>query len=68
MLFNFEKGKCLHTVHKYTGVNNEKEGSIVTKLVKENDLVVTIHANMTVSEQCRIAVSIGNQIIGMIRD
>ena len=35
MLFNFEKGKCLHTVHKETGANNETEGSIVTKIVKE---------------------------------
>ena len=28
---------------------------------------VTINANMKVSEQCRIAASQGNQILGMIR-
>ena len=35
--------------------------------VKEKDLGVTMNANMKVSEQCRIAASKGNQILGMIR-
>ena len=35
--------------------------------MKEKDLGVTMNANMTVSEQCRIAASKGNQVIGMIR-
>ena len=35
--------------------------------VKEKDLGVTMNASMTVSEQCRIAASKGNQILGMIR-
>ena len=34
---------------------------------KEKDLGVTINADMKVSEQCRIAASKGNQILGMIR-
>ena len=42
-------------------------GTIPCKTAKENDLGVTINANMKVSEQCRIAASKGNQIIGMIR-
>ena len=50
-----------------TGVNYEMGGTILCKTVKENDLRVTINANMKVSEQCRIAVSKGNQILGMIR-
>ena len=35
--------------------------------VKEKDLGVSMNANMKVSEQCRIAASKGNQILGMIR-
>ena len=34
---------------------------------KGKGLGVTINANMNVSEQCRIAASQGNQILGMIR-
>ena len=34
---------------------------------KEKDLGVTMKANMKVSEQCRIAASKGNQVLGMIR-
>ena len=33
----------------------------------EGDLGVTMNANMKVSEQCRIAASKGNQVLGMIR-
>ena len=67
MLFNFDKCKCLHAGHGNTGVNNEMGGTILCKNVKENDLGVTINANMKVPEQCRIVASNGNQIIGMIR-
>ena len=35
--------------------------------MKEKDLGVTMNANMKVSEQCRIAASKGNQVLGMIR-
>ena len=37
------------------------------KTVKEKDLGVSINADMKVSEQCRIAASKGNQVLGMIR-
>ena len=67
MLFNFQKCKCLHAGHGNTGVNYEMGGTILCKTVKEKDLGVTMNANMKVSEQCRIAASKGNQIIGMIR-
>ena len=43
------------------------EGSILSTTVKEKDLGVTMNANMKVSEQCRIAASKGNQVLGMIR-
>ena len=67
MLFNFQKCKCLHAGHGNTGVNYEMGGTIICKTVKEKDLGVTMNANMKVSEQCRIAASKGNQILGMIR-
>ena len=35
--------------------------------MKEKDLGVTMNASMKVSEQCRIAPSKGNQVLGMIR-
>ena len=65
MLFNF--GKCLHTGPGNTGMNYEMGGTILSKTVKDKDLGVTINANMKVSEQCRIAASKGNQVLGMIR-
>ena len=67
MLFNFEKCKCLHTGPGNTGMNYEMGGYILSKTVKEKDLGVSVNANMKVSEQCRIAASKGNQILGMIR-
>ena len=67
MLFNFRKCKCLHTGPGNTGMNYEMGGSILSKTVKEKDLGVTMNANMKVSEQCRIAASKGNQVLGMIR-
>ena len=67
MLFNFGKCKCLHTGSGYTGMNYEMGGTILSKTVKEKDLGVTMNANMKVSEQCRIAASKGNQVLGMIR-
>ena len=59
MLFNFGKCKCLHI-----GPGNT---SILSTTVKEKDLGVTMNANMKVSEQCRIAASKANQVLGMIR-
>ena len=47
---------------------NYKMGDIVLgATVKEKDLGVTISADMKVSEQCGIAASKGNQILGLIR-
>ena len=67
MLFNFGKCKCLHAGPGNTGMNYEMGGTILSKTVKEKDLGVTMNANMKVSEQCRIAASRGNQVLGMIR-
>ena len=64
MLFNFVKCICLHTGPGNTGMNYEMGGTILSKTVKEKH---SMNANMKVSEQCRIAASKGNQILGMIR-
>ena len=67
MLFNFGKCKCLHTGPGNTGMKYEMGGTILSKTVKEKDLGVTMNANMKVSEQCRIAASNGDQVLGLIR-
>ena len=67
MLFNFGKCKCLHTGPGNTGMNYEMGVTILSKTVKEKDLGVSMNANMKVSEQCRIAASKDNQVLGMIR-
>ncbi len=43
-------------------MNYEMGGTILSKT-----LGVTMNANMKVSEQCRIAASKGNQVLGVIR-
>ena len=65
--FIFGKCKCLHAGPGNTGMNYEMGGTILSKTVKEKDLGVTMNANMKVSEECRIAASKGNQVLGMIR-
>ncbi len=50
-----------------SGMNYEMGGTVLSKTVKEKDLWVIMNANMKVSEQCRIAASKGNQVLGMIR-
>ena len=58
MLFNVGKCKCLHIGPGNTDMNYEIRGTILSKTWKEKDLLVTMNANMNVSEQCRIAASI----------
>ena len=67
MLFNFGKCKCLHTGHGNFNVNYKMGDTVLGTTVKEKDLGVTISADMKVSEQCGIAASKGNQILGLIR-
>ena len=66
MLVNFGNCKCLQTGPANTGINYEMGGTILSKTVKEKDLWVTMNAGMKVSEQCRIAASKGNQVLGII--
>ena len=48
-------------------MNYEIGGINLSKTVKEKDLGVSMNANMKVSEQCKIAASKGDQVLGMIR-
>ena len=61
--------KCLHTGHNNLDVpvNYKMGDTVLGTTVKEKDLGVTISADMKVSEQCGIAASKGNQILGLIR-
>ena len=67
MLFNFGKCKCLHTGHRNLNVNYKMGDTVLCTTVKEKDLGVTISTDMKVSEQCGIAASKRNTILGLIR-
>ena len=67
MLFNFGKCKCLHTGHGNLDINYNMGDTVLGTTAKEKDLGITISADMKVSEQCGIAASKGNQILGLIR-
>ena len=62
--FNFGKFKCLYTGSGNTGMKYEMGGTILSKTVMEKDLGVSMNANMKLSEQCRIAASKCNQVLG----
>ena len=62
MLLNFGKCKCIHIGH-----GNIDEEYKMGDAVLGKDLGVTFSADMKVSEQCGIAASKGNQILGLIR-
>ena len=53
--------------HGNLDVNYKMGDTVLGTTVKEKDLGVTISADMKVSEQCGIAASKGNQILGLIR-
>ena len=67
MLLNFGKCKGLHTEHGKLDVNYTMEDTVLGSTTKEKDLGVTINADIKVSEQCVIANSKDNTIIGLIR-
>ena len=47
-------------------VNYKMEDTVLGTTVKEKDFGATISADMKVSEQCGIAASNGNKILGLI--
>ena len=66
-MLNFGKCKCLHTGHGNLDVNYKMGDTVLGTTVKKKDLGVTISSDLKVSEQCGIAASKGNQILGLIR-
>ena len=67
MLFNFWKCKCIHIGHGNMDEEYKMGDAVLGRTTQEKDLGVTFSADMKVSEQCGIAASKGNQIIGLIR-
>ena len=67
MLLNFVKCKCIHIGHGNMDKVYKMGDAILGRTTQENDLGVTFSADVKVSEQCGIAASKGNKIIGLIR-
>ena len=67
MLFNVGKCKCLHTGHGNEDAQYTMGGTVLNTTLKENDLGLTISADMKVLEQCGIAAAKGKQFFGLIR-
>ena len=67
MLFNVRKCKCIHIGHGNMDEEYKMGDAVLSRTTQEKDLGVTFSADMKVSEQCGIAASKGNQIIGLIR-
>ena len=66
MLFNFGKCKCIHIGHGNMDEEYKMGDAVLGRTTQEKDLGVTFSADMKVSEQCGIAASKGNQILGLI--
>ena len=67
ILFNFGKCKCIHIGHGNMDEEYKMGDAVLGRTTQEKDLGVTFSADMKVSEQCGIAASKGNQILGLIR-
>ena len=67
MLFNFGNCKCIHIGHGNMEEEYKMGDAVLGRTTQENILGVTFSADMKVSEQCGIAASKGNQILGLIR-
>ena len=67
MLLNFGKCKCIHIGHGNMDKEYKMGDAVLGRITQETDLGVTFSADMKVSEQCWIAASKGNQILGLIR-
>ena len=67
MLLNFGKCKCIHIGYGNMDEEYKMGDAVLGRTTQEKDLGVTFSADMKVSEQCGIAASKGNQILGLIR-
>ena len=66
MLFNSGKCKCIHIGHGNMDEEYKMGDVVLGRTTQEKDLGVTFSADMKVSEQCGIAASKGNKILGLI--
>ena len=66
MLFSLGKCKCVHTAYGNLDVNYNMGDTVLGTTVKEKDSRIAVIADMKVSEQCGIAASNGNRILGLI--
>ena len=67
MLFNFSKCNCLRTGHRNEDVHYTMGGRVLSNITTEKELGVIISADIKASEQCAMAASKGNQMLGLIR-
>ena len=67
MLLNFWKCKCIHIGHGNMDGKYKIGDAVLGRTTQEKDLGVTFSDDMKISEQCGIAASKGNQILGLIR-
>ena len=67
MLLNFGKCKCIHIGHGNMDEEHKMRDAVLGRTTQEKDLGVTYIADMKVSEQCVIAASKGNQMLGLVR-
>ena len=67
MLLNFGQCKCIHIGHGNMDEEYKMGDAVLGRTTQEKDLGVTFSADMKVSEQCGIAASKGNQILGLNR-
>ena len=66
-VIKFWEMKCKHIGHGNMDEEYKMGCAVLGGTTQENDLGVTFSADMKVSEQCGIAASKGNQILGLIR-
>ena len=66
MLFNFGKCNCIHIGHGNMDEEYKEGDAVLGRTTQEKDLGVTFSVDMKVSEQCGIAVSKGNKMLGLI--
>ena len=67
MSLNFGNCKCINIGHGNMDEEYKMGDAVLARTTKEKDLGVTFSANMKASEQCGIAASKGNKILGLIR-
>ena len=67
MLLHFGKCECKHMGHGNMGDEYKLGDIVLGRTTTEMDLSVIFSADINVSEQCGIAPSKGNKILGLIR-